>query len=448
MANTRGHVRMIDGIRDGGLGPHSYYADDLVLNDNTAAAANATAINAWLALIGAAGGGTLNLPQGVIYVSSTLDNKYSRVLVRGAGGEYFHDASTTYGTRIVATAAITVLKHRTVYNASSTKNSGGGWIDCMVDGDGVATKLLEVDSVNNGSYDLFLFKCVGSYAAEFKCGVSSTDLAEACDVQGMERCRLRIRQIDGASAQACGGVKFTGSSNANVSMNNNIEIDVQHYNGHGVDLVSADSNVFQRIRCFSAGGTGKAIVFRGPTAANPVGAEHNVILHYTANTTGEAEGTGTAGVLAGITNTIVYLDSGNSTPYPTAGTASRWMIASSTHVATSYGLNGAVAGDGAAAIPLAFAARLSGDGIRIYSGSDAHLVLQSTVGSWVARTSNSSGNFQLARLSGSGLADIANLMSTTVQSGTSYANDAAAAAGGIAIGQFYRNGSVVQCRIT
>jgi hypothetical protein len=31
---------------------------------------------------------------------------------------------------------------------------------------------------------------------------------------------------------------------------------------------------------------------------------------------------------------------------------------------------------------------------------------------------------------------------------TSYANDAAAAAGGVQIGEFYRNGSVVQCRIT
>ena len=31
---------------------------------------------------------------------------------------------------------------------------------------------------------------------------------------------------------------------------------------------------------------------------------------------------------------------------------------------------------------------------------------------------------------------------------TTYANDAAAAAGGVAIGQLYRNGSVVQVRVT
>jgi hypothetical protein len=34
-----------------------------------------------------------------------------------------------------------------------------------------------------------------------------------------------------------------------------------------------------------------------------------------------------------------------------------------------------------------------------------------------------------------------------VQASTSYANDAAAAAGGVGVGQVYRNGSVVQVRI-
>lgn len=36
----------------------------------------------------------------------------------------------------------------------------------------------------------------------------------------------------------------------------------------------------------------------------------------------------------------------------------------------------------------------------------------------------------------------------SLASSTSYANDAAAQAGGVAIGQLYRNGSVVQVRVT
>lgn len=35
----------------------------------------------------------------------------------------------------------------------------------------------------------------------------------------------------------------------------------------------------------------------------------------------------------------------------------------------------------------------------------------------------------------------------TLQASTSYANDAAAAAGGVPVGGYYRNGSVVQIRI-
>ena len=40
------------------------------------------------------------------------------------------------------------------------------------------------------------------------------------------------------------------------------------------------------------------------------------------------------------------------------------------------------------------------------------------------------------------------IISTTLSGSTSYANDVAAAAGGVVVGQFYRNGSVVQIRVS
>jgi hypothetical protein len=43
---------------------------------------------------------------------------------------------------------------------------------------------------------------------------------------------------------------------------------------------------------------------------------------------------------------------------------------------------------------------------------------------------------------------VGNLISTTLAASTSYTNDAAAAAGGVVVGQFYRNGSVLQIRVT
>ena len=48
------------------------------------------------------------------------------------------------------------------------------------------------------------------------------------------------------------------------------------------------------------------------------------------------------------------------------------------------------------------------------------------------------------------LADVivGNFISATLAASTSYANDTAAAAGGVVVGQFYRNGSVLQIRVT
>lgn len=40
------------------------------------------------------------------------------------------------------------------------------------------------------------------------------------------------------------------------------------------------------------------------------------------------------------------------------------------------------------------------------------------------------------------------IVSTTLASSTSYADDTAAASGGVAVGEFYRNGSVVQIRVS
>ena len=57
----------------------------------------------------------------------------------------------------------------------------------------------------------------------------------------------------------------------------------------------------------------------------------------------------------------------------------------------------------------------------------------------IARTTNAYGSTVTLPLA---------VISTALQGGSSYANDTAAAAGGVALGQWYRNGSVLQMRIT
>jgi len=43
---------------------------------------------------------------------------------------------------------------------------------------------------------------------------------------------------------------------------------------------------------------------------------------------------------------------------------------------------------------------------------------------------------------------VGNFISSTLAASTSYANDSAAASGGVVVGQFYRNGSILQIRVS
>lgn len=304
----------------------------------TLASDASTAWNNALTDINALGGGTLRMPPQDIYVGATIDNKYPRILCMGAGRDGYHDGGTyTRGTRIIPTFAGTVLKHRTPYNIASGKNYGGGFINMSVLGNGLATRLLEVDSVSFAHYDLYLEDCVGSEAALFKAGVSASDLAEPCDVQFCD-IKIRGRQFGVGAPLSCTVVKFTGSVDAGPSFNN-VHIYAQHYNGHAFDAISTDNNRLF-ITGINPGGSGKMVMARGPTVSNPVGCDSNIFEWLSGGSNPiYAEGTDTGGVTAGIHNIIRALDTGNATPTPTAGTGSSWTyqtLLKGTQTNTSY----------------------------------------------------------------------------------------------------------------
>jgi len=303
---------------------HAVAGRDFGVPADTSSSAS-TPILAIMAALDERGGGIIDLPETNLSITATLDNKYSRVLVNGAGPVHNHDGGTpTYGTVLIPNFAGTVLKHRTPYGASNAKNIGGGFQNLKVVGNGVATRLLEVDSIGRGVYDLLLEDCVGTEAAKFICGVSGTNLAEACDIQ-RAIVNLFIRQFASGAAQSCKGVVMDGSSNANVSFNE-MRFLIQHYNGHALDIISADNNIIDLACVRPGGGTGYTVMGRGPTASRPVGCDSNIFRKISSGSGGAIylEGTDTGGVTAGVRNEIEYLDTGNGTPLPTKGTGSSW----------------------------------------------------------------------------------------------------------------------------
>jgi hypothetical protein len=282
-------------------------------------AGTAAIINAAIAAIAALGGGELILPPETISLDATIDNNVPNVLVRGLNRMMWNDAGTSvFGTLIVPTFAGTVLKHRTPYNgASQAQNRGGGFAALTVTGNAIATRLLEVDSVRLGTYDLYLANSVGTEAALFKCGVTGTDIGDAADIQDCS-IDLRVRQTNTGAADDAHCVVFSGSSNANVSINTGIKLDLMHINGDGLVIESADNNVFELFRAYRPSGTGVSSRHKASAGGGLI-AVSNVFQFYSSNTGAVVQGTDVAATPASAQ--IDFLDVANGTPMPTLGTA-------------------------------------------------------------------------------------------------------------------------------
>lgn len=327
----------------------TYTVPGITIGSTTAAAENARAINDVMAAANASGGGTVQLPCGSIYISSPIDNIYSRVLVRGCGRDFYHDGgrNATYGTKILPTAAINVLVHETPAGRLNSKNTGGGFKDITVDGNSLGLNLLRVISVNSGVYDLTLLNSVGTEAAYFGALTTGVDLGEAADIQ-YAHVNLTVRQVDGKAARATNGVVLDGSSNANFSANTDVTLQVQHANGHALICRNADNNSIS-IRAFRVdGGTGDTIYGFGSDART--GCYSNVFANVSGNGPVYMRGT-SDGDARGVVNRIARLDTANASPAPTAGTASSWQwTESETNAAARFRGYHAMIGNSAADI--------------------------------------------------------------------------------------------------
>lgn len=372
---------------------------------------NVTAITAAMAQCSADGGGHVFLTgngTNYIAVNAPIDNIYNNVLV--SGGTQFStwsDAGTSpaYGVTILPTAAITVLKRRSPYGASNPRTIGGGFEGLRVIGNNTATRLLEVDSVIGTRLHLHLQDSVGDEAAIFISGVTGTNLADGCTIQHAD-IKLIVRQ-DGqsssgggiTSARAADCVRFQGSSNANMSINEGIMMDLVHYDGHGL-IGDGDQNIFALFRATRAGGTGLAVYGLGPTASLPVGFENNIFQQYSVNTAGYQEGTGDAGVIAGSVNSIEYNDVGNSSPRPTAGTASRWVIRDTQGRYTNLRAEALAIGAAASEADSA-AAGLNGTiAAYLYNGSNSHSRWGTAGAVWQQFVDASTGDFTFSQVTG------------------------------------------------
>lgn len=374
---------------------------------------DAPAINAAILYASAIGGADIFFEQKIYAIGATIDVKYPNVRLVGTGHPNFQDSGVLpLRTTLKATSAITMAKIRTPYASEQglpavqcNKFVGAGMLGIAFQGNETATKALEIDSVSFIDVDVYATGIVGGpFVYEVKCGISGTDLGEACDVQ-QSRMSFRARQTDTTAQKAVGILKLSGSINANVSLNRGplygIQVLAQHWNGDCLDVASADNNDIT-VNGVRPGGTGRLVVCRGGNASTPVGGESNNFAYVAGAGAIYAEGTDTPGVTSAPVNVITHLDTGNGTPLPTGGTGVQWKYTQNDNVTF-----GEAFGRTAMAVDVATAkaqrALLGNTTQRVYNASSDHQRLADQFGNeWGVNIDGATGDLRILRLGGSG----------------------------------------------
>lgn len=399
------------------------------------------AIQAAIEAAGAAGGGRVVLPRGTYKITAKLTVSASNVSLIGEGGDMSHDVGSQgagAGTRLdwAGAADGTMVEFISPSGASNQKKQGGGAADIFFACYAVAGIGLSIKSWFAGQFERLHFDNPKDTAIEVSC-VST--LGEAADSQ-----RNRFVQCSARCLESTNGglLRLDGTSTANVSLNYFESCDVGYTNGTGFNLKNCDNNVFLSCRAFRASGTGNGVVFNGSNASAGATARSNMFIAFsgTSATTIIARGTSSF-THPSLANALLLLDSDNGTPQPTveAGASAHWTFTSG--IRSFDGQAGLALGEDLSGALTAQAARTNSS-IYIVNGSDAHAIFATgdLAARWRLYVNSSSGALTLGRLAGSGGVVL------SLDAIASYADDAAAATGGVAVGQIYRTDSTLKIR--
>lgn len=398
------------------------------------------AIQAAITAVQTAGGGPLNFPAGTYNISSTLTVSASNVMLAGAGGDTNHNVGTqgtSASTKLVwvGAASGTMVKFTSPTGASAQKQNGGGMVGFFMQCAGVAGIGLQVQSWNTGEFrDLGI---INPATTGIDMGVVAT-LGDARDPQNNRFSQISVRCVEGSGASAS-ILRLDGDATANTSLNVFEQIDGLFVNGNAYLLKNCDNNLFIRCRAFCASGTGASIEFQGSNAATSQTARSNVFFHFTANAAAICRGTSSY-TYASYDNNLLYLDQDNSTPAPTVETGSTVYFSRTDNIASKTGIIQIAGGASAGEVTLAKTRMASTEAMRLYNGSANHLVLDDGTNVWGMRINGT--DLTLTRFAGSGY------MVLPLNTIANYADDTAAAAGGVPVGGTYRTASALKIRVT
>jgi hypothetical protein len=328
-----------------------------------------------------------------------------------------------------------MVKFASPTGASAQKQNGGGMVGFFLQCAGVAGIGLQVQSWDMGEFrDLGI---INPTTTGVDMNVVAT-LGEAKDPQNNRFSQISVRCVEGSGASAS-ILRLDGDATANTSLNVFEQIDGVFVNGNAYLLKNCDNNLFIRCRAFRASGTGASVEFQGSNAATSQTARSNVFLHFTSNAAAICRGT-TSYTYASYDNNLLYLDQDNSTPAPTVETGSTVYYSRTDNVASKTGIAQVAGGSTPAEVTAAKTRMASTESMRLYNGSANHLNLDDGTNVWGMRINGTDLTF--TRFAGSGY------MVLPLNTIANYADDTAAAAGGVPVGGAYRTASALKVRVT
>jgi hypothetical protein len=286
---------------------------------------------AGLASVGNGGTTEVVLPCGLFTISATLTFNVSNVRLSGCGGDGDHNVTSPQnGTVIRAAAGLSGLPMVLFQTPNGQPmRFGGGLRDLKLDCADVAKYCLQLSSWDFGHFErLTFFNPAGTGSAALFTNVNGA--SELDGVQMNRFSRISIRTVDSPTAGAS-AVILNGSATANTSFNTFESIDGLVRDGPCTDLVLADNNIFNNIRC-AAIGTGRGMIFRASSIAGMTfgGANGNYVIGVSPGSNGVLSEGSASGTFPAIENLIAMYDVTNGAPLPTVQSGSQLTWQAST----------------------------------------------------------------------------------------------------------------------
>jgi hypothetical protein len=263
-------------------------------------------------------------------------------------------------------------------------------------------------------------------------------LGDPRDNQNNKFSQISIRCVEG-NAEDSYGIMIDGDASANTSMNVFEQIDCLIYLGPAFQLRNSDNNLFVRCRAYAVSGSAQSINFAGSNdSANQV-ARTNIFFHFSSNVYAVAMGTSSY-TYASANNSILLLDQDNSSPEPYLESNATLHYTRTDNIDVLPGFQRAAIGRNANETASAKTRIAATESLRVYNGSSDHMRLDDGTGVWGINVA--SQNLRLVRTAGTGYYQL-----TTAALGD-YADDTAAAAGGVPVTGLYRTGSAIKIRVS